>query len=148
MTASASETISMGGFEPQHVCYVLAWIQGSATGLPLTKTTIVGVPVAFTACTSFNWAPTSPKLDRSTCSPVVALVPGVHRSVWSSDQVPTMTRATSEICAVDTASANPDSSLDHNSQPCAKLIFTDVPDSNCVKPANGLMPLREALKNT
>ena len=34
--------------------YLLACIQGSATGLPLTNTTTVGFPVALTACTSFN----------------------------------------------------------------------------------------------
>jgi hypothetical protein len=57
--------------------HALAWIQGSATGLPDTNTTTVGLPAAFTALTRSSCAPTSPRSLTSTCSPVVAFVPGV-----------------------------------------------------------------------
>ena len=73
-----------------------------------SRTTTVGFPAALIALTRANCAPTNPRSERSTCSPVVAFVPGVHSRVWSSDQVPTMTTATSEFLAASTASSKPD----------------------------------------
>ena len=138
----------MATVNQRHIDHSRAWIQGSATGFPLTRTTIVGFPAAWTACTSCSWAPTRPRSDRSTCSPVVAFVPGVQRSVWSRDQVPTMTIAASADLAASTAAGIPDGSLDQSLEPSAYLISMEVFERCWVKPASGEMPLFVALKKT
>ena len=59
-----------------------------------------------------------------------------------------MTTATSDFLAAATASANPDSSFDHNLDPSAKLICTLVPARSCLNPFRGEIPLFEELKKT
>ena len=101
-----------------------------------------------TARTSGIGAPTRLRSDRSTCSPVVALVPGVHKSVWSSVHVPTMTTDASAALAAAMAAGMPEGSFDQSSQPCSWVILTDVLERSWVNPASGEMPLLEALKKT
>lgn len=148
--ASGPESVYTLGHNVHHS---LATIHGSAIGFPLTNTTTVGVPVFTTASTSARCAPTSARLLRSTCSPVVAFVPGSHRRVWSRLQVPTMTTATSDTFAAASASGNCDSSFDQSSQPCAKWSAGGLGNSvsfasSWVKPWSGVRALRVALWKT
>lgn len=103
-----------------------------------------------TFLTSCPCAPTSARSLRSTCSPVVAFVPGVHKSVWSSDQVPTNIIAASALVAVVTAASIPEVSDDQSLHPSANsMLIEDVLDEmNCLMPSSGVMPLFDALKKT